>query len=153
MSDYTLNLETEKESAELFKLLIQACGFTKTSEEVVKKDGVIAGVYLPSNSGPTDEIGSSVFQKAYSFNPNVGVWLEPSTSKEFTSDAKYLTILQSVISLLEYFSGNAVLLANGEQTVLQRINGHLQIDVKWYEGISLEGLAPDNIAPLPSPLL
>jgi hypothetical protein len=153
MSDYTLDIETKKESAELFELLIQACGFTKISEEVAKKDGVIAGVSVTSDTGPRDKMGRSIFQQAYGFNPNVSVWIKPSSSKEFTFSENYLTILQSVISLLEHFSGNAVLLCNGEQTVLQRMNGHLQIDIKWYEGISLEGFGPDNIAALPSPLL
>jgi hypothetical protein len=153
MSNYSLEIEAKKEPDELFELLVQECGFTKTSEEVVEKDGVIAGVSVTSDTGPRDKMGRSIFQQAYGFNPTVRIWIKPSSSKEFTFSENYLTILQSVVFLLEHFSGNAVLLCNGEQTVLQRMNGHLQIDVKWYEGISLEGFDPNNVVSLPSPLL
>jgi hypothetical protein len=152
--NYSLDIATAYQPTELLKFLVETCGFVEVSEKVVKKDEVIVSAYVPSNTGAKDELGHSIFQRAYGFDPSVSVNFQPSNSSEnFTFHAKHITTLQSVITVLNHFSGKAVLLWNYEQTVLRRLNGDIEIDVKWYEGVSIEGFSPDNVVSLASPLL
>jgi hypothetical protein len=145
--DFTLEIASDCQPEEFLNFLIESQGFVKLSEKVAEKDEVIVSVYSPSNAGPLDELGRTFSQQAHGFNPSVAVCFQPSKfNKKFTSNEKYTSILRLSIALLEHFVGNAVLLANGDQTVLRSINGHLQIDIRWYEGVSLEGLSPDNFA-------
>jgi hypothetical protein len=152
--DYTLQIATDQEPADLFRSLVETCNFTKMSGEFVERDEVTAGVYSRAGTTSSDEVVRSIFQEEYGFTPSVAVWFQPSKfDKNFTSKAKYVCILQSVVTLLDHFPGNAALLYD-EQTVLRRLNGHLEIDIRWYkryEGISLEGLAPENFAYLNKP--
>jgi hypothetical protein len=145
--DYTLDISTDYQPAEMLDFLVDNNGFVKLSEKVAEKDGVIVSVYSQTGTGGSDERARSIFHEAHGFTSTVAVCFQPSKfDKKFTSNEKYTNILWSSITLLDHFSGNAVLLANGDQTVLRRINGHLQIDIRWYEGVSLEGLSPDNFS-------
>jgi hypothetical protein len=144
--DFTFEIASDQEPATLFSALVTQCGFTKISEEVVVDSNVQAGVYSMSGTTPSDEVVRAFFKETHGFTPNVTVWFRPGKSVEFTSNTKLTAILRAAIKLLDHFPGNAVLLCDSDQTVLRRIDGHLQIDIRWYEGISLEGLSPDNFA-------
>jgi hypothetical protein len=151
--DYTLNISTGRKPSEFLEFLMTSCGFVELSEKVAQRNEVIASVYSPSNTGPLDSLGNTIFQQAYGFKPSVAICFQPDKfDKNFTFKVKYASILQSVITLLSYFSGDAVLQSPSNETILWRLNGQLEIDTKWYEGISLEGLSPNNFTSLPSPL-
>jgi hypothetical protein len=142
--DYTLDIATDQEPATLFRSLVETCSFTKISEEVVEKDDVIAGVFSRER---TSAFSRAFFQKEYGFTPSVAVWFQPRKSDHnFTSQAKYVRILKSAITLLEHFPGDAVLVCDTGPTVLRRLNGYLEMDIRWYEGVALEGLALEHFA-------
>lgn len=147
-TDYTLNIATDQEPKDLFRFLLETCNFVQLSEKVAEKNDVLGSVYSRTGTRRSNEVVRSIFQKAHGFTPNVAVLFEPGRSEDFTSNDRFTNILQSIITLLDHFPGNAVLLYNSDQAILRRINGHLQIDIKWYEGISIDGLAADNFANL-----
>jgi hypothetical protein len=148
--DYHLELENQHPEEELFSLLIQQCGFTQVSEEVVKNGNLIAGI-SKSRPGPSTDVINAMFQKACGFAPKARVWFQ--LSKTADTRAEHDIILRSAVTLLENLPDDAVLLFNSEITVLWRIKGQLEFDTKWNEGKSLEGFPPHNLRSLPCPLL
>jgi len=142
--EYSLNIETSRKPVELLKFLNEKCNFKQISEEVVEKQGVIAGAALKP------KMSQAIFQKAYGFPPDVDVWFELDKTKNLNTE--YQTILQAVAALLSSFQGNAVLLFNNEITVLWRLNGQMAIDDEWHTGADVEELSLYKSFSLPSPL-
>jgi hypothetical protein len=155
--DYHLKLETEQNSEDLFRLLIEQCGFKRVSEEVVENNEVTAGVSRREILPPGEiSFGQAIWQKAYGFVAKTTVWFRYRGASRDEAKKPYsiVIVLQSAITLLENLpEGNAVLESFSDTTVLWRMDGQLEIDSKWNEGLSLEDLPPHNVRSLPSPLL
>jgi hypothetical protein len=72
-------------------------------------------------------------------------------------DEAVVLMVRTVLQLFDRYPSEGVLLFNGEQVVLQRLNGRVVVDSKWEELADIPELAALvaalEVAPLPQPLL
>jgi hypothetical protein len=72
-------------------------------------------------------------------------------------DEAVVLMVRTVLQFFDRYPGEGVLLFNGEQVVLQRLNGGVVVDSKWEELADIPELAALvaglEVAPLPQPLL
>lgn len=110
------------------------------------------GVRISAINGT--DLRKLVIADAFQFVPSlsVGFRVQP---KENYQEGKH-TVLRAVMVLLDHFSGDAVLLFNGEDVVLQRLNSSLVINNYWSQWSTAQ-LAeidqPYELRTLISPLL
>lgn len=99
-------------------------------------------------------LGQSVIEEAFGFRPNISVFFRISPKEDYEKGRH--TLLQATIELLRQVPGDAVLLFNGENIVLQRIGGQLVLNEEWgnWTPSQLADVTlPHELRNLPSPLL
>jgi hypothetical protein len=148
---YRLELDTNFEPAHVMNMLSD-----ELKVELIEWNGSLnlraAGIWIGiQNREPS---GQQIIQDAYGFRPTVVINFE-IYDREDTEAGKQLMV-RAVLALLGRMPGDAVLLFNGEHTVLQRIGGKLAInrglDSNIVPSFALANL-PLVSTDLPSPLL
>lgn len=120
------------------------------------------GAYLEDDCDEEDSDCATI-KEAFGFTPTIAVWFKFINTGNY--DKAVCTMFQVTMTLLsQKVSGDAVLLFNGEQIVLQRLKGQLLlndesksvIDGKsqpWITVFLSEITLPYQLRDLPSPLL
>ncbi len=157
---YTLLITTELEPLQALNIVFAGFNleWASSPNAYLFGDGLLVGAYLED-----DEDGQSTIKEAFGFIPTIGVWFR-FTSPE-NRDKATSTMFQVTMKLLsQEVSGDAVLLLNGEEIILQRIKGQLFLNDEsklfidgnsqpWITLFLSEITLPYQLRSLPSPLL
>ncbi len=120
--NFTLRMATDLEPIKLLDALSSTSGF-EWEMDTLSAPGLL--VYAIKENA----LGQSIIEEAFGFHPDVVIDFRINPTSEY-SLGKY-TLLQATMELLHQFSGDAVLLSNGEDLVLQRIGGKLVVNKDW----------------------
>lgn len=121
--NYVLNLEANIKPVEALQLIYKYFGL-----EWHKKDS-LAGLGVIVYATQISQIGQEVIAEEFGFQPSIAVdfRINPKDAYKEGKD----TLIRATLELLYHVPGNAILLFNGEQPVLQRINGTLRLYPGW----------------------
>ncbi|MFB2837153.1 SitI3 family protein [Floridanema evergladense] len=121
--NYILNLEANIKPVEALQIISKYLGLKWHKKDSLAGLGVIVYATLKS------QIGQEVIAEEFGFQPSIVVdfRINPKDAYKEGKD----TLIKGTLDLLDRFQGDAVLLFNGEQPVLQRINGKLRLYSGW----------------------
>jgi hypothetical protein len=146
--EYDLEFATEFEPKVVLDVVAEKLSFKWWEQSHLIAIGLIMGAYNPSK---TSELSQSCFEEAYGFRPTLSVWFRLDKFADY--DEGYRNMMRATTLLLSYIPGDAVLVFNGEITVLQRTNGELAINSELNPSPPGEVTLPYEMRPLASPLL
>jgi hypothetical protein len=104
---------------------------------------------------PGDEASAAA---VFGFTDRVTIMFRISNRANFDQrDEAVVLMVRTVLQFFDRYPSEGVLLFNGEQVVLQRLDGGAVVDSKWEELADIRELAALvaglEVAPLPQPLL
>jgi hypothetical protein len=150
--EYELKLATKLNPETALRLIAQEYGFAFGEQGNLQGPGIVVGAIA------IDEQSQSFMEEMFQFRPTVNIWFCPDPN-----GADYLESEQVIVGatslLFNKESGDAVLLHNGENLLLQRRNGEVAISDKWWSDwfspchLTSEIMFPYTVRNLPSPLL
>ena len=149
--EYNLEVETNLSSTELLKSLSTTSNFVWGQGDRVK---FLLGSGLTVTAIQQEGWSQSIIEETFSFKPSVTVLFRIESDSDY-----YLTrriMLQTSIKIMQLFSGDLVLLYNGETIVLQRLRNQLLLNQDfwtWEESDLDQIKLPYELRSLPSPLL
>lgn len=150
--DYTLVIETTLEPDQMAQIIANA------TDLVVQNEYQLAGTAIDMLIRAETARGQEMIADAFGFRPtlHLNVRINPNVTDEDYVEAKR-RLIHAVLAVLNHDAGNAVLLANNEQVVLQRINNVLTLNQQWREWETYRLMDAVSMSyrllPLPSPLL
>ena len=121
--NYVLNLEANIKPVEALQIISISLGL-----EWYKRDS-LAGLGVVVYATQKSQIGQEVIAEEFGFQPNIVVdfRINPKDAYKEGKD----TLIKGTFDLLDRVQGDAILLFNGEQPVLQRIKGKLKLYSGW----------------------
>lgn len=147
---YNLEICTELTPSRTLEAVASTLGLTSDCDCSLRGAGVIA------SAAAEDEIDAALIYDSFGFRPTVNVRFRLlDKSSPLNGDE---SVIKSVISILAATEGDAVLLFNSEEVILQRIGGRLTLNADWWEQPVTASLrrhvtAPHEVAHVESPLL
>ena len=128
--DYDLKIETPLDSRQILEIAARANGVKtiSTTEPYSFRMTGASVVAMPIES----EIGKRLILEGYGFVPNALVSFEYRISEPIDN------IARGVGAILCEVEGDAVFLWNGEETIAERINGELKVQLEGYEWLTKE---------------
>lgn len=148
-SEYSLVISTDLAPIRALHIVSKGLGLKwEDSNTYLVGLGVLVGA--TSQGG----LGQSVIEEAFGFRPDISV-LFRINPKEDHEKGRH-TLLRATMELLRQIPGDAVLLFNGENIILQRIEGQLVLNEEWGNWTAsqlTEVTLPYELCNLPSPLL
>lgn len=148
--DFTLLLNTTSEPVEILFLLAEASASARSGSPEL----TLAGLWM--TCFVVDAKRRDHVRAAYGFSPNVGLEFVISAGDLHQKGRESLA--RVVAQLLSKCKDQAILLFNGEQTVLTRLGSDVLVDEAWAEWL-LEttafscNLLPARVEKLSSPLI
>jgi len=121
--EFDLSIDTELGPMEALSILSEGLNLEWTQELRLRGPAAIIGAFSKR------PLGQSVIAEEFGFRPTIDVWFRISPKEEYQIGKN--TVLRATVELLSKLSGDAVLLFNGEELVLQRIGMQLLIDKEW----------------------
>jgi hypothetical protein len=146
--EYDLEFASEFEPTVVLDIVAEKLSFKWWKHSHLIGIGLIMGAY---KSSKISELSQSCFEEAYGFRSNLSVWFRLDKFDRYHEG--YRNMMRATTLLLSYIPGNAVLVFNGEITVLQRINGELALNSKFNPSPPDEVTLPYEMRALASPLL
>ncbi len=150
-TEYTLDIDAVMNAADARKMLSSNLNLQRTSGIHLLAQGILVSVLEPTVAS------QKITKEAYSFRPTISVGFRFQTETGEDEIAARRTMLQATMLLLHAEKGNAVLLFNGENTRMLKLNSKLLISSEWQElatySLFNEITLPHEICDLPSPLL
>lgn len=157
---YRLHLATELKPLQALNIAFTGSNLEWASSPDARLfgDGLLMGAYLED-----DDDDRSMIEEAFGFIPTLSVWFRFTYSEDYGKSIN--TIFQVTMKLLsQEVSGDAVLLSNGEDIILQRLKGQLLLNDEsklvingksqpWITLFLSEITLPYQLRSLPSPLL
>ena len=125
---YSLKIEDNINISDIKKILATTPGFNEKNDEVEATD-ILVNITNPGG------LSVQVVENDFKFTPAVTISFRISKFAE--PDILYKRFMQAVWPILKATKGDAVVLFNGEETVLHRKKEKLylnEIDNFWYEG-------------------
>jgi hypothetical protein len=121
--NYVLNLEANIKPVEALQFISKYLGLEWHKRNSLAGLGVI--VYATKKN----QLGQEVIAEEFGFQPSIAVdfRINPKDAYKEGKD----TLIRATLELLDHLPGNAILLFNGEQPVLQKINGKLRLYLGW----------------------
>ena len=158
--DYTLSIATELDPLQALNIAFTGSNleWASSSDARLFGDGLLMGAYLED-----DDDGRSMIEEAFGFIPTLSVWFRFTYPEDYGKSIN--TIFQVTMKLLsQEVSGDAILLSNGEDIILQRLKGQLLLNDEsklvingksqpWIRLFLSEITLPYQLRSLPSPLL
>ncbi len=148
--EYQLVLRTESPLASLLEAVRQRCALLWS-----KDDTFLIGTGVQVSGGICGRSWQQTFQEEFGFRPKVQLFFRMAKAAEELR-AGSRVMLAVVVDVLRQEAGPAVLLANGETILLQRLDQELLLNRDWqswqHDGLDLLTL-PYRMQSLPSPLL
>lgn len=138
------------------------------TEELLSFMAAVTGGFITDNYARRDflditpwqvEPGDEAFAAAVlGFTDRVTIMFRISNrANSDQRDEAVVLMVRTVLQFFDRYPSEGVLLFNGEQVVLQRLNGGVVVDSKWEELADIPELAALvaglEVAPLPQPLL
>lgn len=146
--DYHLEFVSNLEPSEVLALLAEKLDFKWWEQSHLIGTGLTINSF---NESRRVEFTQIFFEQAYGFRPTICVSFR--LDKFADRDEGYRNMFRAVNLLLSHVSGDAVLMYNGEITVLQRIGGKLELSYKWNPTPPAELTLPYEMTTLASPLV
>lgn len=147
---YNLDIATDLTPSEVTDIMADALAPHKHNDAALKLPGLGIISNRPGNYSQT------VVAEDYGFRPTLNVIFEIDANEDYIGGMR--AMMCGVMALLRHESGDAVMLFNGERTVLQRIGGKLLLNEKWDNWTAHARLLPEVTLPyelcfVPSPAL
>jgi hypothetical protein len=150
--EYELKLATKLNPKTALHLIAQEYGFAFGEQGNLQGPGIVVGAIA------IDEQSQSFMEEMFQFRPTVNIWfcLDPNGEDYLENEQ---VIVGAISLLFNKESGDAALLHNGENLLLQRINGETIISDKWWNNwfspcrLTSKITFPHIVRNLPSPLL
>ncbi len=146
--EFDLSISTEFEPMQTLQILSQRLGLERDSNMNLLAAGVSVSAITKS------ALGQSVIEDGFGFRPNIAVCFRIYPNEDYEQGK--VTLLRATVELLSQVRGDAVLLFNGEEIVLQRIEENLLLnqDKSIWSPLQLSKITlPYELRSLPSPLL
>ena len=122
---YTLELEKKLEPKQLLQLLVERHNL-QWHQETISGKGIWINAYAED-----DPENQSLTKKEFGFIPSTIISFRVNTDD--TLEIGERTLIRAVMTLLQQVTGNAILLFNYENLVLQRINNQLIFNQDMWE--------------------
>lgn len=151
-TEYHLSVATPQEPQPVVQLLAEALRLEQQPDGFLVGPGILLGVR------PMTGLRRTVLREAFGFDPSLSILFRMynNAPDDEYSMGKHI-LIRATMLVLERDPGDAVLLFNGEQVILQRLQGRLALNHDWQEWTSYQLLAdvtlPYTLRALPSPLL
>ncbi len=134
---YTLELETKVEPQKLLQLLVERHNL-QWHQETISGKGIWVNAYVED-----DPENQSLTKEEFGFIPSIIFAFRINTDD--TLEIGEQTLIRAVMTLLQEVAGNAILLFNNENLVLQRINNQLIFNQDMWEEWTANELERINI--------
>ena len=126
--NYDLEFEKNIEPQELLRLLVDSCGF-QWQQTGISGFGLWINAYQ-------EEEDIRILMKEIEFQPRTVVSFSFRSKDNLETEER--TLIRIVITLLQKFSGNAILLFNYESIVCQRIENQLIFNKSLWEKYTVD---------------
>lgn len=98
-------------------------------------------------AGSLGDYVSDLTYEYYGFRPTLNVTFEVYSREDEDFLNGMRMMMRAAMSILQHDSGDAVMLFNGERTMLQRINGQLLLNAAWDNWTAHAKLLPEVTLP------
>lgn len=122
---HDIEISTDLTPKQVNDIMAAAVNPTSRDENSLRLSGLFA--ITGKLKGP----GQSVTGEDYGFHPTLNVVFEIYSSEGEDYLGGMRAMMRATMALLQHEPGDAVMLFNGERTVLQRINGKLMLNEAW----------------------
>jgi hypothetical protein len=129
--NYDLEIATSLNPKQVLQIIVDELGFTWCEQ------GNLQGPQVAVSAISQSPLGQSVIEEGFGFRPKIHLsfWISSHANEEEGRIARQ-SVIRAVMTILRYESGDAVLLFNGENLLLQRLNGNLILNSVWKEWTS-----------------
>lgn len=103
----------------------------------------VSGLFVIINR--STGLGQSVIEDDFGFRPNLSVVFEVYPEEDYAGGMR--AMMRGAMALLEHEAGHAVMLANGERAMLQRLEGNLLLNERWDNWTAHAQLLPEVTLP------
>lgn len=109
----------------------------------------LQGLIIAVTAIREQSLGQVVIEEDYGFRPTIYIGFQLFTETDVDADyeAGMRAMMRATMAVLQHESGDAVLLFNGERTVLQRMSGKLQLNENWDNWTAHARLLPEVTLP------
>ena len=148
---HSLEMASALEPAEAVGVMTHALADASRDENSLRAPGLFAVVTRPR------ALGQSVVEDDYGFRPTLSVLFEVYPNEDYLGGMR--AMMRAAVALLGHdAAAEAVMLFNGERTVLRRAGGELLLNERWDNWKAHAKLLPEVTLPhelrfVPSPAL
>jgi hypothetical protein len=151
-TEYRFYAAAEVTADEFADFLVDALGGSLTREGFVAREGLMVTAYrvVPGEEASAADLFGFTHRVTATFRFS-------NTAAPHVRDTNVVLMVQAVLRFLDRYPGSGVLLFNGEEVVLQRLDDTVELSSDWEEWTDVSQLSHligrYDRRPLPQPLL